>query len=196
MHVIQYSSVKQCPIVLLWSSHIHNYSNSSTAHGYGTSTIALAFLVSKKCFLNVKNVKCQMSNVNKCQKCQKYKMSRRICFIWLMLHSWSIAHWLNRLYRETHLEPWGKRKPRREVTTLQIRYSTTNTGRQNRQHHHANHHSLERTKRTEDTQNFGMTYRISSRTVTVYGTSPGNSRTTPKTDTENRGEQQWAPSSF
>ena len=23
---------------LLWSSHIHNYSNSSTAHGYGTST--------------------------------------------------------------------------------------------------------------------------------------------------------------
>ena len=50
---------------LLWSSHIHNYSNSSTAHGYGTSTIALAFLVSKKCFLNVQ--KCQMSKV-KCQK--------------------------------------------------------------------------------------------------------------------------------
>ena len=40
--------------------------------------IALTFLVSKKCFLNVKHVKCQMSNVNNCQKCQKYKMSNAI----------------------------------------------------------------------------------------------------------------------
>ena len=69
---------------LLWSSHIHNYSNSSTAHGYGTSTIALAFLVSKKCFLNVKNVKCQMStNVRNVKniKCQGEFVSYDWCCI-------------------------------------------------------------------------------------------------------------------
>ena len=69
---------------LLWSSHIHNYSNSSTAHGYGTSTIALAFLVSKKCFLNVKNVKCQMStNVKNVKniKCQGEFVSYDWCCI-------------------------------------------------------------------------------------------------------------------